>query len=1018
MMTASSPVLFSPSSSPAQPVPSRKRSNPDELPRHSKRRWADLLKANNSTIDKENIAPENQVHPEAGLNDVEAIAYPSIDDDLDFFTRPTQGLEPVKSPEVGAGLDRRHDNSPQNPFIAPKNICNAEADRFDVGKMRTTSGKTLRVRRRPSPKSISYEQLISNRSTTEVGKATRSYYGIDIHNLLEDAAKVPEKNLRPEVDAAPTIIQSIEAPARSKRFRTMLWTEKYRAHKFTDLIGDERTHRQVLRWLKGWDSIVFPGNSRPKQRSKPFEEPENERQQRKILLLTGPPGLGKTTLAHVCAKQAGYEVAEINASDERSRDVVKGKIRDIVGTENVRGVNIVQDGTAVRKAARPVCVVVDEVDGVVGGSGGGGEGGFIKALIDLALLDQRNSSGANGGLGSSKPRRTRKGDQFRLLRPIVLICNDIYHPSLRPLRSSSFAEIVHLRKPPFEKVVSRIKSVFEKEGISCESDGARRLCEAAWGLANHRERHAKSSAGEGDIRSVLVVAEWVAARLRASQRPDVHSPAKLTRRWVEQNILDSLSHNGSGARGLGRGGTKEVVERVFLEGAGFPKPTSSKSHAHDTSSSRQNPSVSTTLHISEPSKYHAMTRLREVIDTTGEPDRIISDSFTAYPSQPYQDDTYLSKPASAYEWLHFHDCLFSKVHTQQEWELNPYLSHSILGFHDLFASPGRGNIFSSAANNDHSKADHNRNEEKTSPSLPFTGSYAAYEASEVLKENRATLSSMHTTFSIPVFQSFRSPEAIATDLVPYLNNMLSLDVKPTIIGGHSGNDRSNAVISIRKQSERAKVESAAQVMAATGVNFERVRITDGGGSPGGGAAAAAGQQNSWIWRMEPPVDVLSHFETMTLTADAQASRAPTRYAVRQALVQELDKYLLRRNAETKREKYRALNPEEDGDDESSAVNSNETMVNKAPHLSSSAKISSNNKDVKRDFFGRIVDVGATTSSGGVVPGQGLHHRDDTTNAAAGGGNRKDGNVWVSFNEGYSNAVRKPITLEELMRGFF
>ena len=33
----------------------------------------------------------------------------------------------------------------------------------------------------------------------------------------------------------------------------------------------------------------------------------------KLMLISGPPGLGKTTLAHVVAQQAGYSVYEINA---------------------------------------------------------------------------------------------------------------------------------------------------------------------------------------------------------------------------------------------------------------------------------------------------------------------------------------------------------------------------------------------------------------------------------------------------------------------------------------------------------------------------------------------------------------------------------------------------------------------------------------------------------------------------------------------------------------------------------
>lgn len=38
-----------------------------------------------------------------------------------------------------------------------------------------------------------------------------------------------------------------------------------------------------------------------------------------VALLSGPPGLGKTTLAHVIAKHAGYNVVEINARFDSNR---------------------------------------------------------------------------------------------------------------------------------------------------------------------------------------------------------------------------------------------------------------------------------------------------------------------------------------------------------------------------------------------------------------------------------------------------------------------------------------------------------------------------------------------------------------------------------------------------------------------------------------------------------------------------------------------------------------------------
>jgi len=50
-------------------------------------------------------------------------------------------------------------------------------------------------------------------------------------------------------------------------------------------------------------------------------------QYKKVLLLYGPPGGGKSTLAKVLAKHCGYRSVEINASDERTGDKILDKIK-------------------------------------------------------------------------------------------------------------------------------------------------------------------------------------------------------------------------------------------------------------------------------------------------------------------------------------------------------------------------------------------------------------------------------------------------------------------------------------------------------------------------------------------------------------------------------------------------------------------------------------------------------------------------------------------------------------------
>lgn len=66
---------------------------------------------------------------------------------------------------------------------------------------------------------------------------------------------------------------------------------------------------------------------------------------------------------------------------------------------------------------------------------------------------------------------------------------------------------------------------------------------------------------------------------------------------------------------------------------------------------------------------------------------------------------------------------------------------------------------------------------------------------------------------------------------------------------------------------------------------------------------------------------------------------------------------------------------------------------------------------KRDFFGRIINDSTQSLKNGI---QSDYVARQMNSASESKGERE---IWVSFHEGFSNAVRKPITLEELMKGF-
>ncbi|MEO2201617.1 MAG: AAA family ATPase [Nitrosopumilus sp.] len=119
-----------------------------------------------------------------------------------------------------------------------------------------------------------------------------------------------------------------------------MWSEKYRPQIISDMIGNEESRAAILEWFAKW-----------KKGTKP-------------LLLVGPPGIGKTTISYLVAKQFGYDMIGLNASDVRSKSRINEILTPVLGNVSVLGTPM---------------IFVDEVDGIHGR----GDYGGAAALVDI-----------------------------------------------------------------------------------------------------------------------------------------------------------------------------------------------------------------------------------------------------------------------------------------------------------------------------------------------------------------------------------------------------------------------------------------------------------------------------------------------------------------------------------------------------------------------------------------------------------------------------------------------------------
>ncbi len=199
------------------------------------------------------------------------------------------------------------------------------------------------------------------------------------------------------------------------RFKSVLWVEKYRPRRLSEIVDLEDVKRRVVEWLKQWLSGKIP--------------------EKKAILLVGPPGVGKTTLAHAVANEFGLEVLELNASDVRTGE----RLRQIIGK-------------AMREQSlfgfRGRLILLDEVDGLHAREDIGG----LTAIIELV-------------------------EESRW--PIIMTANNPWDPKFKQLRD--IAEVIQVRPLSEDDIITVLRRICNAEGIKCEEEALKIIAKSSGG---------------------------------------------------------------------------------------------------------------------------------------------------------------------------------------------------------------------------------------------------------------------------------------------------------------------------------------------------------------------------------------------------------------------------------------------------------------------------------------------------------------------------------------------------------